>query len=82
MVYTPVDHKTQVEPRDLGEWFHRQVLNILWRHFMVYRSIDHRKLPSFCILQYERDWLFSVEKARVLDPTSFLLSVSLLTIRS
>ena len=40
--------KTQVEPRAAGEseWFHCQVLNILWRHFIVYKSIDHRKLPS------------------------------------
>ena len=28
--------KTQVEPRAAGEWFHYQVLDILWRHFMVY----------------------------------------------
>ena len=28
--------KTQVEPRAAGEWFHCQVLNILWRHFSVY----------------------------------------------
>ena len=32
--------KTQVEPRAAGEWFHCQVLNILWRHFIVYKSID------------------------------------------
>ena len=37
--------KTQVEQRAAGEWFHCQVLNILWRHFLVYKSIDHRKLP-------------------------------------
>ena len=29
--------KTQVEPRAAGEWFHCQVLDILWRHFMVYK---------------------------------------------
>ena len=34
--------KTQVEPRAVGEWFHCQVLDILWRHFMVYKSIDQR----------------------------------------
>ena len=58
MVYTLIDHKmtskmfkTQVEPRAAGEWFHCQVLDILWRHFMVYKSIDHRKLPSICFLQ-------------------------------
>ena len=44
--------KTQVEPRATGEWFHCQVLNILWGHFIVYKSIDHRKLPSICFLQY------------------------------
>ena len=40
MVYKPIDHKmtsknfkTHVEPRDLGEWFHCQVLSILWRRF-------------------------------------------------
>ena len=32
------------------KWFHCQVLNILWRHFMVYKSTDHRKLLSFCFL--------------------------------
>jgi hypothetical protein len=24
--------KTQVEPRGAGEWFHRKVLDILWRY--------------------------------------------------
>ena len=43
--------KTQVEPRAAGKWFHCQVLDILWRHFMVYKSIDNRKLPSICFLQ-------------------------------
>ena len=28
--------KTQVEPQAAGEWFHCQVLNILWHHFIVY----------------------------------------------
>ena len=58
MVYTLIDHKmtskmfkTQVEPRAAGEWFHCQGLDILWRHFMVYKSIEHRKLPSICFLQ-------------------------------
>ena len=37
--------KTQVEPRTAGEWFLCQVLDILWRHFMVYKSIEYRKLP-------------------------------------
>ena len=31
--------KTQVEPRATGEWFHCQVLDILWLHFMVYLTI-------------------------------------------
>ena len=54
LVYTLIDHKmtskmfkTQVEPRAAGEWFHCQVLDI----FIVYKSIDHRKLPSICFLQ-------------------------------
>ena len=45
--------KTQVEPRAAGKWFHCQVLDILWRHFivyltnrrqfsMVYTLIDHK----------------------------------------
>ena len=64
--------KTQVEPRAASEWFHSQVLNILWPHFMVYKSIDHRRLPSTCFVAIT--WkklvragftLFSVEKARV-----------------
>ena len=43
--------KTQVEPPAAGEWFHYQVLEILWRHFIVYKNIDHRKLPSIYFLQ-------------------------------
>ena len=34
--------KTQVEPRATGEWFHCQVLNISWRHFIVYLTIIPR----------------------------------------
>ena len=33
--------KTQVESRAAGEWFHCQVLDVLWRPFIVYKSIDH-----------------------------------------
>ena len=74
--------KTQVEPRAAGEWFHCQVLNILWRHFIVYKSIDHRKLPSICFYNNNDKLraelvLSSVEKARALHLTSFLLSVLL-----
>ena len=72
--------KTQVGPRAAGEWFYCQVLNILRRHFMVYKSIDHRKLPSFCFynnMEIVRAKLasFSIEKGRALHLTSFLLSV-------
>ena len=74
--------KTQVEPR-AGEWFHCQVLNILWRLFVVYKSIDHRILPSIFYNNKEKLRaelvLFSVEKARALHLTSFLLSVLLQT---
>ena len=74
--------KTQVEPRAAGEWFHCQVLDILWRHFMVYKSMDHRKLPSIFFynnMEKVRAELafFFVEKARALHLTSFLLSVLL-----
>ena len=74
--------KTQVEPRAAGEWFHCQVLNILWRHFIVYKSIDHRKLLSIFFYNNKDKLraelvLFSVEKARALHLTSFLLSVLL-----
>ena len=58
MVYSLTDQKmtskkfkTQVEPQATGEWFHCQVFDILWRHFMVYKSIDHRKLLSISLLQ-------------------------------
>ena len=37
--------KTQVEPQAAGKWFHCQGLNILRHHFMLYKSIDYRKLP-------------------------------------
>ena len=72
MVYTLIDH---------GEWFHCQVLNILWRHFIVYKSIDHRKLPF--VFYNNKDKLraelalLSDEKVRTLHLTSFLLSVPL-----
>ena len=74
--------KTQVEPRAAGEWFHCQVLDILWRHFMVYRSIDHRNCRRFVFynnMEKVRAELafFFVEKARALHLTSFLLSVLL-----
>ena len=53
MVYTLIDHKMTSKnvQNSSGEWFHCQVLDILWRHFMVCKSIDHRKLPSICFLQ-------------------------------
>ena len=74
--------KPQVETRATGEWFHCHILNILWRHFIVYKSIDHRKLPSICFLHKKKKLraelvLFSVEKARALHLMSFLLSVLL-----
>ena len=77
MVYTHIDHKmtsknvqnSKWNSRAAGEWFHCQVLDILWRHFMVYKSIDHRKLPStffFTITwkKYERNWLFNSLRKR------------------
>ena len=39
--------KTQVEPPAVGERFHCQVLNILWRYFMVLKSIDHKNCRRF-----------------------------------
>ena len=45
---TSLMFKTQVEPRATCDWSHCQVLNTLWHHFMVYKGIDHRKLPSIC----------------------------------
>ena len=83
MVYTLIDHKmTSKNVQNCGSWFHCQVLDILWRHFMVYKSIDHRKLPSICFLQQHGkstsgiDYFF-VEKACALHLTLFLLSVLL-----
>ena len=72
--------KTQVEPRAAGNWFDCQVLNILWRHFIVFKSIDHRKLPSICFYNNKEKLraelaLFSVEKARSFHLTSFSLSL-------
>ena len=53
MVYTLVDHKMTSKnvQNSIGTWFHCQVLDILWRHFMVCKSIGHRKLPLICFLQ-------------------------------
>ena len=51
---------------------------------MVYKSIDHRKLPLICLYdkmgRYEQNSLalFSNEKAHALHLTSFLLSVTLI----
>ena len=50
--------------------------------FMVYKNIDHRKLPLIWFLQYPGksmvEWaLFSIEKVCALHLTSFLLSVLL-----
>ena len=72
--------KTQVEPLAASEWFHCQVLNIII--FIVYKSVDHRKLPSIFFYNNKDKLraeivLFFVEKARVLHLTSFLLSVLL-----
>ena len=75
--------KTQVEPRAAREWFHCQVLNVLWCHFIVCKSIDHRKLPSICFFYNNKNKLraelalLSDEKARALHLTSFLLPVLL-----
>ena len=33
--------KLQVKPPAADGWFHCQILNILWRHFMVHTLIDH-----------------------------------------
>ena len=60
--------KTQVEPRAAGEWFHCQVLNITLPSFEYYNNKE--KLRAELVL-------FSVEKARALHLTSFLLSVLL-----
>ena len=50
MVYTLIDHKiasyevqTQLEPWAMGEWFHCNILNILWHRFMLYKSVNHGK---------------------------------------
>ena len=61
MVYTLTDHKMtskNVQNSSGSEWFHCQVLDILWHHFLVYKSIDHRKLPSICFYN-------NMEKVRV-----------------
>ena len=66
MVYTLIDQKmfkTQVEPRAAGEWFHCQVLDILF-----YNNMEKVRAELT---------IFFVEKARALHLTSFLLSVLL-----
>ena len=69
--------KTQVEPRATGEWFHCQVLNILWRPFVVYKSITIENCRRFGFYNnigkvLAEVALFSVEKALALHLTSFL----------
>ena len=46
--------KTQVEPRAAGEWFHCQVLDILWRHFMVYLTIIPRARVGYEMIDSQR----------------------------
>ena len=60
------------------KWNHKpQVLNILLRHFMVCKSIDHRKLSSICIYNNMEKVLvklnsFSIDKARVTSDVTFV----------
>ena len=89
MVYTLIDHKmTSKNVQNLsgtqaaGEWFHCQVLDILWRHFMVYKrkTIENcRRFVFYNNMEKVRAELanFFVEKARALHLTAFLLSVLL-----
>ena len=46
--------KTQVEPRAAGKWFHCQVLNILWRHFIVYLIIIPRARVGYEMIDSQR----------------------------
>ena len=46
--------KTQVEPRAAGEWFHCQVLDILWRHVMVYLTIIPRARVRYEMIDSQR----------------------------
>ena len=46
--------KTQVEPRAADEWFHCQVLNILWRHFIVYLTIIPRARVGYEMIDSQR----------------------------
>ena len=46
--------KIQVEPRAAGEWFHCQVLDILWRHFMVYLTIIPRARVGYEMIDSQR----------------------------
>ena len=50
--------KIQVESRAAGEWFHCKVLNILWRHFTVYKSVGHENCGRFFL--YQNDEIFPV----------------------
>ena len=52
--------KTQVEPRAAGEWFHCQVLNILWRHFIVYLTIIPRARVGYEMIDSQRGALRQV----------------------
>ena len=53
MVCTLIDLKMMLKnvQNSSSEWFRCQVLNILWCHFMVFKSIDHKKLLLICFLQ-------------------------------
>ena len=55
---TLIDHKMTSKnvQNSSGTTSRRRVVSLpslrqLWRHVMVYKSIDHRKLPLICFLQ-------------------------------
>ena len=62
--------KLEVKPRAAGDCFHCQVLNKLLRHFMVYKSVDHKKTVVEFVFYSNMEKvraelaLLSVEKAR------------------
>ena len=66
--------KTQVEPRATGSWFHSQVLDILWRYFMVYKKTAANLFFTITWKKYERNWqFFFVEKACVTSDVIFIV---------
>ena len=47
MVYTLIDHNMTSKNAQNSSGFTAKFWTFLWRHFMIYKSIDHKKCRQF-----------------------------------